>query len=475
MSWRIRWVPGVAGAGVALAAALGLLACVGLPARGPAVPADPAQTERRVTVHTDRGPLPPAAERRALDRVRAEGLATLTDHHLRVLAGSGRVELVAGNATRLLVDGPATFAAMKAALARAREQVLIESYIVEDEGVAGEIAELLARKAREGVTVALLYDAVGSMRTDDAHFRALREAGVAVCKFNPINPLERPGYWGINHRNHRKVMVVDGEVGFAGGINISRVYASGSFSRRRAAAPDDLLDDGWRDTHIELRGPVVAALGRSLARTWASQGCEAVRQVTASVLDAPAKPAGTRVVTVLESDPAHPQDNRIYVALLRAIDAAQRSVHLTMAYFAPGPDMVAALADAARRGVDVQLVLPGRSDFALVLHAGRAYYRELLAAGVRIHEMEHALMHAKTAVIDGVFATVGSSNMDWRSFVDNSELNVVVLGEDFGRELEALFERDRAASRPITADDWERRGWRRRALEQVGRLVERLL
>jgi cardiolipin synthase len=183
---------------------------------------------------------------------------------------------------------------------------------------------------------------------------------------------------------------------------------------------------------------------------------------------------GQRVVKLLESDPRD-ETNRIYSALLQAIEASQRSVHLTMAYFAPGTAMVGALANAARRGVDVALVLPGRSDFTLVLHAGRSYYDELLSAGVRIREMDQAVMHAKTAVIDGVFSTVGSSNMDWRSWVANNEVNAIVLGGDFGKELEAVFQRDIAQSREVQLPQWRQRDLSSRVMEQIGRLAERLL
>ncbi len=231
------------------------------------------------------------------------------------------------------------------------------------------------------------------------------------------------------------------------------------------------MKEGWRDTHIELRGPVVQAFAHSFARTWSQQGCKTpLATAPAAAVPAP----GQRVVQVLESDPRD-KDNRIYTTLLAAIEASQRSVWLTMAYFAPGDDMVAALVSAAQRGVDVQLVLPGRSDFTLVLHAGRSYYDRLLAGGVRIHEMDDAVMHAKTAVIDGVFATVGSSNMDWRSFVANNEINAIVFGRDFGQQLEAVFERDVANSRPIELDAWQRRELGDRVMEQVGRLAERLL
>ncbi|HEU5297132.1 MAG TPA: phospholipase D-like domain-containing protein, partial [Burkholderiaceae bacterium] len=377
--------------------------------------------------------------------------------------------LYQGNTAHLLLDGPATFAAMKSAIARARGRVLLETYIVDSSATANELAALLVHKVAQGVRVALIYDGLGSIRTDAAYFDRLAKAGVAVCKFNPVNPLERPGYWDINHRDHRKVLVVDQEVAFTGGINISRVYSSGSLGRQRGDS--GASQGGWRDTQIELRGPVVQAFAHSFTRTWADQGCK-------GALGEPPPPAvatpGQRVVQVLESDPRD-RYNRIYTALLAAIEASQRSVWLTMAYFAPGDEMIAALTAAARRGVDVVLVLPGRSDFSLVLHAGRSYYEQLLAAGVRIHEMEDAVMHAKTAVIDGVVSTVGSSNMDWRSLVANSEINAIVLGRDFGAQVEAVFRRDLANSRAIELDAWRRRELSDRFMEQMGRFAERLL
>ena len=419
----------------------------------------------------ERGKRDPSPERRVLAEVGSEGRAELVAHHLKVMAASGDVDLYRGNSVRLLVDGPATFEAMKRAIAGARSRVLLESYIVEDQGVAAEIGKLLARKASEGVNVALIYDSVGSMKTSSRYFDALEHDGVATCAFNPVNPLRRPGYWGINHRDHRKLLVVDNEVAFTGGINISRVYSSGSFRPRPRVDTDDADKEGWRDTQIELRGPVVPALVGSFAEMWARQGCRG------TLGDAPpprvAAP-GDRVVKVLTSDPSD-AENRIYRVLLSAIDAARVSVHVTMAYFVPGADIIQAFCDAAGRGVQVSLLLPGRSDFRLVLHGGRSYYSQLLACGVEIHEMEHALLHAKTAVIDGVLSTVGSSNMDWRSFVMNSEINVIVLGAELGAEMEALFEKDLASARRIDPEDWERRGAWQRLMEAVGRMAERLL
>jgi cardiolipin synthase A/B len=447
-----------------------LASCQGLAPREAAAPAR-QQSSAQITVHGRQGPVSAATQASTLTALAAEGKADLAAHHLAVLAADGDVDLVRGNAVKLLVDGPATFAAMKGAIAKARARVLLQSYIVEDRGVAADVATLLLERAARGVKVALLYDSVGSIGTDQAFFDRLRAGGVAVCAFNPVNPAERLGFWGVNRRDHRKLLVVDDDWAYTGGINISRVYGSSSFGRRSKAKTDGAADDGWRDTQIELAGPVVPVLAREFATAWKDQGCN-------GELGTPPPPRqatpGQRVVKVLASDPRD-ESNRIYTSLIQAIAASQRRVYLTMAYFAPGDEFASVLADAARRGVDVELVLPGKSDGVLVLHAGRAYYTRLLDAGVRIHEMEHALMHAKTAVIDGVLSTVGSSNLDWRSLVDNHELNVIVLGDDFGRQMETMFERDRAASLAIDADAWSQRPWSQRALEQAGRLAERWL
>ncbi len=445
---------------------LALAGCSSLPPRTAEVPPEQAGS---VTVSGARGPVSPTAERKALQGLVNEGNRDLAIHHLKTLTATGDADLHQGNRTRLLVDGPATFAAMKTAIAQARGRVLLQSYIVEDQGVAAEVAELLLARAAQGVKVAMIYDAVGSITTPDAFFKRLTDGGVAVCAFNPINPTQRPGYWGLTHRDHRKLLVVDNDVAYTGGINISRVYGSSSFGRR---GQEGALDDGWRDTQIELRGPVVPVIGEVFETTWREQGCKGELGQPAPQ-KAAAEP-GKRVVKVIASDPRDPE-NRIYSALLAAVDAAQVNVRFTMAYFAPGTDFVTALRKAAERGVAVEMVLPGRSDSSLAFHAGRSYYDDLLSSGVRIYQMEHALMHAKTAVIDGVFSTVGSSNLDWLSFVANSELNVIVLGDDFGAEMNRLFERDRDASQPVTLEEWRQRGLSDRAMETLSRMLERFL
>jgi cardiolipin synthase A/B len=448
-------------------------ACANLDERAPQVkPLPPRQTAERVMVVDRDGPVHPAAEARDLARVRAEGKGALFEHHLGVLAAAGDTQLLRGNTAQLLIDGPATFAAMKAAIQAARHRILVEFYIVEGEGVAAEVADLLIRKAGEGVSVALMYDSLGSLGTERAFFDRLRAGGIAVCAFNPLNPLERPGHWGLVQRNHRKMLAVDSDVAFTGGINLSNVYAEGSFgSARRVRPPEDADRQGWRDTQVQLQGPVVGALATVFRESWMRQGCEG--QLPPAPAPRVAAP-GQRVVKLVAGDPEN-GINPTYTALLRGIAASQQTVQLTMAYFAPGPELIQALCDAARRGVAVTLVLPGRSDVKLVLHAARSRYAQLLAAGVQIHEMSQAVMHAKTAVIDGVFSSVGSSNLDWRSIVGNNEIDVIVLGDDFGQQMQALFARDVAVSKPIQAAQWAQRGLGQRLLEGFARLVEPLL
>ncbi|MBL8278320.1 MAG: cardiolipin synthase B [Pelomonas sp.] len=435
-------------------------------------PLPPRQAADRITMQGRAGAVSEAVEARDLARVRAEGNGALFERHLGVLAASGEAQLLRGNTAKLLVDGPATFTAMKNAIAAARHRVLVEFYIVEDEGVAAEVGELLLKKASEGVRVALLYDSLGSLGTDAAFFDRLREGGIAVCAFNPINPLERPGHWGVLQRNHRKMLAVDSDVAFTGGINLSNVYAEGSFgSARRKAPPADADKHGWRDTQIELHGPVVSALAAVFRESWERQGCkEALPPAPAPRVATP----GQRVVKLVAGNPDHGV-NPSYTALLHAIEASQRSVQLTMAYFAPGDELIRVLCDAARRGVAVTLVLPGRSDVTMVLHAARSRYAQLLDAGVQVYEMSGSVMHAKTAVVDGVYSSVGSSNLDWRSIVGNHEMDVIVLGDDFGQQMQGLFARDLTVSQRIEPAQWAQRGIGQRLLQGFARLVEPLL
>ncbi|MCT4541740.1 phospholipase D-like domain-containing protein, partial [Pseudomonas aeruginosa] len=278
-----------------------------------------------------------------------------------------------------------------------------------------------------------------------------------------------------------------GKVGYLGGINVSSVYESSSFSggggsgsgggsgggsgNKAGDPPEDADSAPWRDTHLRIEGPAVAELEQVLQAGWASQAMEPITGGYA--LGAP--PVGNTTVRILANQPDRSDGYTVYPTLMSAFESAQKSIHITMAYFVPDPAFIEVLQSAARRGVDVVLVLPGFSDSSLVFHAGRSHYTDLLRAGVKIYERRDALLHAKTAVVDGVWSTVGSSNMDWRSFALNYEINAVVLGPEFAAEMEALFQRDVADAVQITPEAWRERGLDDRFMESFSRMFERWL
>ena len=373
--------------------------------------------------------------------------------------------LVAGNDVTLLYDGPATYQAMFEAIERANDHINLEFYTIDDEGDTGRrLAELLLRKRAQGIAVNVIYDSVGSMSTPKEYFKRLRDGGINAVEFNPVNPLTAATGFRLNHRDHRKLTIVDGSVAFTGGINISGVYSSGS----SASDPRPDRKEGWRDTNIRIAGPVVADLQREFLENLKKYCKEPIQERN---WFPNLEPKGKHPARVVASSPddAVPA---IFVTLVSAIRNATRSVYLTMAYFAPDPQTLDALKGAAARGVDVKLILPSYTDFWGILYAGRSHYSDLLQAGIQIYERQERLLHAKTVVIDGIWATVGSSNVDWRSFLHNEELNVVVLGSDFGQQMEASFRRDLGNSKRITPDEWASRPIGSRIKEAAARVWE---
>ncbi|MBA2690700.1 MAG: cardiolipin synthase [Burkholderiales bacterium] len=381
--------------------------------------------------------------------------------HLTFMEAISDIPLVVGNSVRLLIDGPATYRSMYRAISSARNHINLETYILADDEAGNKMADLLIEKQSKGVQVNLIYDGVGSIKTPASFFENLSKKGVAVCQFNSVNLL-KGNVLRLNHRDHRKILVVDGTTAFTGGINISNVYTSSS-SRRR---PKNDVTDGWRDTHIEIQGPAVAELQKLFFTTWKKQDCAPLAEKKYLPV---AERQGDKVVRVIGTSPDDPI-NLIYVDLLSAIVHAQQSIYLTIAYFVPDPQIIEALKQAAKRGVDVKVVLPSFSDFWIVFHAGRSHYSELLEADIKVYERQDAMLHAKTAVIDGVWSTVGSTNMDWRSFLHNDEVNAIVLGEDFAKQMNDMFKADLANSKPVDPQQWQRRAIPERAKELLARL-----
>jgi cardiolipin synthase len=433
----------------------------------PRIVPDMARTQAARPLAGAHGPLSAARSKEILAGLAGgDADGNLLTRHLALEQGISNSPLSVGNKIVLLENGPRTYAAMLAAIAAARDHINMETYIFEDDADGARFADALIERQRAGVQVNLIRDSVGTLGTRAGFFQRLGDAGIQLLEFNPVNPLSAKAGWDVNQRDHRKLLIVDGQIAFLGGINISSVYSGGSFSR--SSPPRDKSDQPWRDTDLQIEGPVVAEFQKLFIATWEKQQ------------GAPLAPRryfpdlhrqGDEIVHAIGSSPEDPY-SLIYATLISAIDNAETEVLLTSAYFAPDPQLLASLRGAVARGVHVRLVLPGSSDSSLVFNAGRSHYDDLLSAGVKIYERRSALLHSKTALIDGVWATVGSTNLDWRSFLHNQEVNAVVLGPGFGAQMRASFDDDVAKSEPVTLQAWRRRTLDLRLKEAFSRLWE---
>ena len=426
---------------------------------------------------------------------------SIFDRHVAIEEAINGNPLSVGNQVNLLEDGKNTYRAMLEAIRSAKHHVHMESYIFEADEVGQEFAAALIERVKAGLKVRLMYDSVGSNTTPPEFFKEIAASGVEVVEFNPVTPAKMMTEGAaLNHRDHRKLTIVDGRLAFLGGINISGVYGStdgsslgsssdayrsghgmggsgslGGSSRGQAGSDPPFEQRPWRDTQVRVEGPVVADLQRAFLKQWERQKKEEVPED--NQLFPELKPQGPQVVRAIAGSPSDSDKglNAFYMTLISAIECAETEIRITNAYFVPHQELLKALKDAAKRGVDVKLILPSRTDSWLVFHAGRSYYEELLEAGVKIFERKRRLLHAKTAVIDGVWSTVGSTNLDWRSLLHNDELNAVILGTEFAAQMNAIFEKDLANSGEITLADWHNRPIQERLKEFSARAWSRFL
>ena len=439
-------------------------ACSTLPTIAPDAAA--ASGTDSVRIDGPHGPLSADAQQRVLARLQAAGEDTdIFERHLAFEQEITGAPLTAGNKVTLLQDGPSTYQALYGAMAGATNSIDMESYIIEDDEVGQRFASELKAAVARGVVVNLIYDGVGSISTPKAYFDDLAAHGVNTLQFNPIDPLKAKAGWDINSRDHRKLTIIDGRTAFVGGINISSVYSGGSFSQHSKESPGHGQKVPWRDTDLQVDGPVVADFQKLFMDTWA-------RQKGKPMANADYFPQigrqGDVVVRAIGGTSTEPY-SQIYATLVSAIRSASTSILLANAYFDPDPQLMGALTDAARRGVDVQILLPSVSDTWLVSAAGRRHYGELLEAGVKIWQRQGALLHSKTTLIDGVWSAVGSTNLDRRSFLHNDEIDAIVLSAAFGDQMRAAFQADLKQSEPLTLEQWSNRGlWLRVQEMSVG-------
>lgn len=374
--------------------------------------------------------------------------------------------LTAGNRVDVLIDGPQTYSAIEQAMAAAHDHIHVETFIFGADEIGRRFADLLVRKHDEGVDVRILYDSIGSMETPRGFFDELRSKGLEVREFRPMNPVETPLIWKIQNRDHRKIIVVDGKVGFTGGINIDSTYSSSSSSK---PGPRAGLKDGWRDTHVRIEGPAVQQLQRLFMDTWNDAGERAAFEPATKYFPTITE-SGRDLVTIV-ANKSESDDRSLYGTYLAAFRNARSRLWITHAYFAPNDELLDAMANAVKRGVDVRLIVPGFTDSRIVLQATRATYAGLLDEGVRIYQLDDAFLHAKSVVVDGAVSIIGSANLDTRSFIHNDEVNAVIVSRAVGERMEAVFERDQRAARAIDPATWKNRSLWQRFKEFSARLM----
>jgi cardiolipin synthase len=417
------------------------------------------------------GPLTARQSKALLERMSTEpGDAGVLKRHLAIEQAVAEDPLIAGNHTRILRDGPEAFHAIFAAIQDAKDHVNLEYFILEDVESDGlHLGDLLVAKRQAGVAVNLIYDSYGSSSTPASFFDRLKQAGVTVVEYNPINPLDAKVSYSLNDRDHRKILVVDGATAIIGGVNLSTTYQSNPLGK--SGAPKGESTEHWRDTDLQLDGPVVAQLQTLFLDHWTKQDGPPL----AVAKYFPAVPAkGTEVVRILGSTPDRAIP-RYYVTVLSAIRNAEKSISVSAAYFVPTHQEMEDLTDAARRGIDVTLLLPDQSDSARAIAVAHSHYSDLLAAGVKIYETHDLVLHSKSVVVDGVWSVIGSSNFDQRSVLFNDEVDAVVLGSETAQAMETMFGGDVAGARQIDIATWDERPLSQRMREFFSRIWQTLL
>ena len=364
-----------------------------------------------------------------------------------------------GNTVELLINGDRIFPRFLEALRGAERTICLLTYVYWQGDIAVDVARTLCERARAGVECNVILDAVGAMKMDTGLVEEMQEAGVRVVRFRPPKPY---AVRRLNNRTHRKICVVDGRVGLTGGVGIAEEWTG------------DAEDaDHWRDTHVRVEGPVVRGLFGAFAENWLEATGEVL--VGDAYLPELEELDGGGPMQVVRSS-AGVGDTNMEALYYLAIAAAERSLDLTAAYFAPRPAFTEALVAAAQRDVRVRVLVPGeRTDKPAVRTAGRASYEELLDGGVEVYEYRPTMLHAKTLVLDGIWSSVGSVNFDNRSFQQNDEATLCVQSEAFATELTRQFERDVALAERMQPGRWRRRGPAHRGAEAALRLARREL
>lgn len=362
-----------------------------------------------------------------------------------------------GNDVGIFDNGQEKFDALLADIAAARSYINMQYYIIVNDNIGIRVMEALMERARAGVKVRLIYDHVGSFKLSNRYLRRLKEAGVEAYPFFKV--VFPPFGTRINWRNHRKIVVIDGKVGYIGGMNVADRYVDGG-----------KLFDVWRDLHLRVEGPAVFALQQSFAVDWNFMGQPLLEEGPLATAF-----KGHSVGMQLVTGGPTTQWLNMTLVFQQAIARARKCIYIQTPYFIPSEGLVHALQVAALSKVDVRLMIPRRSDSDMLRWASFSYVQECLRAGIKVYLYEKGMLHSKAIIIDDDFCTVGSTNFDFRSFEHNFEANMLIYSTDFNARMKALFVRDMRDSRRVTSSAWRHRPWREKALESVMRLFSPIL
>jgi cardiolipin synthase A/B len=362
--------------------------------------------------------------------------------------------IVGGNLVQTLVNGVEIFPAMLSAIRRAQLSITFETYIYWSGSIGQEFAQALSERARAGVTVHVLLDWIGSLKMDERLLQEMKDAGVEVARFH------KPHWWRmawLNNRTHRKLLVVDGAIGFTGGVGIADQW--------RGHADDS---EHWRDTHFHIEGPVVAQVQAAFMDNWIKSSGNVLH---GDRYFPELQSRGVQSAQMFTSSPTGGTDSMLLMYLM-AITAAQRSIHLANAYFVPDDLAIKALVAASRRGVQVRIITPGPLiDSEVVRSASRANWGELLQANVQIAEYQPTMFHVKSMVVDALLVSVGSTNFDNRSFRINDEANLNVFDAALALRQIEIFDEDWKRSKPVTLELWQQRPLREKVTERITSLL----
>lgn len=361
------------------------------------------------------------------------------------------------NEAEFYTDGYQFFPALLQAISRARHHIHLETYIFDDDPLGRLIADALIQKAKEGVEIRVIYDDVGCWRVPSALFERMKKAGIDVCAFMPV---KFPAFTSkVNYRNHRKIVVIDGRIGFVGGMNLAERYMRG-FSWGI-----------WRDTHLLLEGKAVHGLQTAFLLDWYFVDRTLI---SASRYFPKMEASGNSLVQIVTSDPIGPW-KEIMQGLSMAISGAKKYFYIQTPYFLPTEQILAAMQTAALAGVDVRLMLPLRADNRLTNLGSCSYLADVLQAGVKVYFYKIGFLHSKLMVSDDELTTVGSTNVDFRSFEHNFEVNAFIYDTETALQMREIFLQDQRECVQVFLKNWVKRPWWRKAAESVVRLMAPLL